>query len=473
MTLTTRLTFFFVATLAAVLIAFSITLYLLTQSQLYRELDARAETGRGMLTAAVEAEPIGLEWDTRADYMRQIPSETLHWAGIDETGLIAGSRLARDLYPLLPELHSDDQSLDVNINHQPWRMVRKVISHPNPQNVVTTNPALKRYKQLTFLIAVPIAPVYETLQALAWRLVAITCITLLVVTLIARWVCQKALLPLSKMAQATRAIRTEDLRDRLPVPAARDELHELGSAFNLLLSRVQEAYERQKHFTSEASHQLRTPLTAMLGQIELSLRRNREVEDYQKTLHLVKDQATRLHEMVEMLLFLARADADARLPRLVLVDLTQWLPQYVNDTWSTHPRFADLKIQIPVKDICQVRVHPELFDQAVGNLIDNAIKYSDPGSPIHLRLTQLGTEAVLSIEDRGPGIDLKEVPHLFSPFFRSDMARQRGIPGVGLGLAVSARIVHAFGGQIDFKNNVDHGGTFSISLPLEDASPQL
>ena len=465
MTLTTRLTFFFVATLAAVLIAFSITLYLLTQSQLYRELDARAEAGRGMLTAAVEAEPIGLEWDTRAEYMRQIPSDTLQWAGIDETGLIAGSRLAMDLFPLLPELTSDDKSLDVDIDHQPWRMIRKVISHSNPQNVVTTNPALKRYKQLTFLIAVPIAPVQQALQALAFRLVAITSITLLVVTLIARWVCQKALLPLSRMAQATRAIRTEDLRDRLPVPATRDELHELGSAFNLLLSRVQEAYERQKHFTSEASHQLRTPLTAMLGQMEISLRRNREVEDYQKTLHLVKDQATRLHEMVEMLLFLARADADARLPRLVLVDLTKWLPHYVNDAWSTHPRFADLKIQLPVNGICQVSVHPELFDQAVGNLIDNAIKYSDPGTPIQLRLLQQGSEAVLSIEDRGPGIDLKEVPHLFSPFFRSDMARQRGVPGVGLGLAVSARIVHAFGGHIDFANNADRGGTFTISLP--------
>ena len=194
MTLTTRLTFFFVATLAAVLIAFSIALYLLTQSQLYRELDARSETGRGMLTAAVETEPIGLEWDTRAEYMRQIPRETLQWAGIDETGLIAGSGLAKDLYPLLPELTSDDMPLDVDIHHQPWRMVRKVISHPNPQNVVTTNPALKRYQQLTFLIAVPMAPVRQALQALAFRLAAITCITLLVVTLIARWVCQKALL---------------------------------------------------------------------------------------------------------------------------------------------------------------------------------------------------------------------------------------------------------------------------------------
>ena len=466
MTLTTRLTLFFVATLAVVLIAFSITLYLLTQSQLYRELDARANAGRGMLSAGVEAEPIGLEWDYRAEYMRQFSDEALQWAAVDETGLIAGGTQAKALFPLRHEITNDDRSWDISLNNQPWRIIRKTILHPNPQRVIdTTNPVLKRYRQLTFLVAVPIAPVHETLQTLALRLAAITSATLLLATLFARWVCRRALLPLSRMAQATLAIRTDDLRDRLPVPIARDELHELGASFNLLLSRVQEAYERQKHFTGEASHQLRTPLTAMLGQMEISLRRNREVEDYKKTLHLVKDQATRLHEMVEMLLFLARADADARLPRLVLVDLTQWLRHYVNEAWSTHPRFADLKIQLPVNGVCQVSVHPELFDQAVGNLIDNAMKYSDPGTPIQLRLAQQGSEAVLSIEDRGTGIDLKEVPHLFSPFFRSDMARQRGVPGVGLGLAVSARIVHAFGGQIDFKNNVDQGGTFSISLP--------
>lgn len=467
MTLTTRLTAFLIATVAAVLIGFSLSLYLLTQAQLHHELDARAEAYRGMLYASVEFEPNGLEWDPRAEFLKSIPSDELQWVALDEKGFLGGSDLAKVLASLSPARAADDAMVDITLNQAPWRAVTQLVRFPKPELVVTSNePSMIRHHQLRFIVAVPIAPVQEVLNTLALRLLAIAVATMFVVTLLARWVGRRALLPLRRMTNATLAIRTDDLSNRLPVPQAKDELHELGNAFNLLLSRVHEAFERQKRFTSEASHQLRTPLTAMLGQAELSLRRNREVDDYKKTLQLVKDQATRLHEMVEMLLFLARADADARIPRLAALDLAKWLPGYVEQFWSQHPRFGDMQVHVSPHASFPVSVQADLLEQAVANLVDNAIKYSEAGTPIYLQLTQKRNEAVISVEDRGTGIHPKDTPHLFSPFFRSDEARQKGIAGIGLGLAIAIRIIQAFGGQIAFENNNEKGGTFSISLPL-------
>lgn len=467
MTLTTRLTAFLVATVVVVLVGFSLAFYLLTQIQLYRELDARAEAYRGMLYASVEFEPNGLEWDPRAEFLKNIPANELQWVALDEKGFLGGSDQAQVLASISPARAAGDEASYVTLNQSPWRVVSQLVRFPQPELVVTSNePGMIRHHQIHFIVAVPITPVLEALHTLALRLLAITTTTILLVLLLSRWVGRRALLPLRRMTDATLAIRADDLSNRLPVPHARDELNELGNAFNSLLARVHEAFERQKHFTSEASHQLRTPLTAMLGQVELSLRRNREVEDYKKTLQLVKDQGTRLHEMVEMLLFLARADADARIPHQVALDLACWLPSYVNQFWSQHPRFGDVQVHMPTYAILNVSVQVDLFEQAIGNLIDNALKYSEVGTTIHLHLTQQGNEAVLAVVDGGPGIHQNDIQHLFSPFFRSDDARQKGIAGIGLGLAIAARIIQAFGGQIAFENNIEQGGTFSISLPL-------
>src|SRR5439155_4762880 len=122
---------------------------------------------------------------------------------------------------------------------------------------------------------------------------------------------RRALRPLSSMACSARAMDASDRGQRLPSATAGDELEDLARAFNGLLNRLQEAFERQRRFTGDASHQLRTPLTAMLGQIDVALRRDRQADDYRRTLDLVHGQASHLRKIVEALLFLTRADLDA------------------------------------------------------------------------------------------------------------------------------------------------------------------
>src|SRR5262249_31404843 len=152
-----------------------------------------------------------------------------------------------------------------------------------------------------------------------------------------------------------RSIQAADLTQRLPNPGTHDELEQLGSAFNDLLKRLQEAFERQRRFTGDASHQLRTPLTIILGQIEVALRRTRTLDDYQTVLASVHTQSLNLQRIVEMLLFLARADAEARLPHLEILDLSQWLDQH-KEAWKESARFKDLSVKPPAGSACWAEV---------------------------------------------------------------------------------------------------------------------
>src|SRR5260370_2319896 len=143
------------------------------------------------------------------------------------------------------------------------------------------------------------------------------------------------------MAANAREMNVDDLGNRLAIRSTGDELEDLSRSFNGLLERLQESFERQRQFTGDASHQLRTPLTAMLGQVEVALRHARPAEEYQRVLSTVHQKAGHLRRIVEALLFLARADGEARLPELERVPLSAWLEGHLQ-TWSDHDRAKDV-----------------------------------------------------------------------------------------------------------------------------------
>jgi signal transduction histidine kinase len=268
------------------------------------------------------------------------------------------------------------------------------------------------------------------------------------------------------MAQAASAIRADALGQRLPLPRTGDELDELGRAFNDLLSRLQDAFERQRRFTGDAAHQLHTPLTALLGQVEVTLRRERPPEEYRRVLDLVKGQAGRLRELVDMLLFLARADAEARLPNLERLDLAEWLPEHLRG-WARHPRALDLRLEAPPAGSLPVRAHGPMLGQLLDNLLDNACKYSPPGTPVVVRLAGDDGAVVVSVTDAGPGIAAEDLPHIFEPFYRSARAPKQG--GAGLGLAVARSIARALGGELTAHCESPAGSCFRLSLPRAPA----
>lgn len=470
MTLTNRLTVFTLVALGIVLIALSTVLFFLMEGQLLRRIEERAEASLDTLVAAAETEPDGLEWNPNERTI--LPSrgaDSPVWAVFDATGEVIDGD---------PDSVCRLRTLTESGTTSPWRLVQRIHTHPTPgipdRRTRPGGPRHRdseRYGTLHFVLAVSTASVAETLDTLRWSLIGVSLAVWLAAGFGIRRLCRQALAPVVRMAEAFDHHAADRFDERLPVPDPPDELRRLTLAFNGLLDRVKEAYERQKGFTAEASHQLRTPLTALRGQMEIALRRDREPEEYRRVLTAGVGQTERLRKIVEALLYLARADAEARLPQPETIDLSEWLPHQLQEAWGDHPRFADLQFHV-TSGI--VRVDSLLFGQAMDNLVENAFKYSPSGSTVRVESRCKENEVEIVVEDEGPGIASEDRGRIFEPFFRSGMARRRGIPGVGLGLAVTARIVAAFGGRIEVISEEGQGTRFTLWLPAseeEGASP--
>ncbi|MHB1562442.1 MAG: sensor histidine kinase, partial [Isosphaeraceae bacterium] len=281
---------------------------------------------------------------------------------------------------------------------------------------------------------------------------------------IGRYFGRRALAPLALMAESARTMPFDD--GRLPSPGTRDELEDFARSFNGLLDRLHVALERQRHFTGQASHQLRTPLAALIAAIEVARRRPRTVEEHERVLDRLHDDSVRLWRVVEALLFLARADAEAALPDLEPIDLAAWVSDHL-ESWSAPDggRAPDLHFERIGDDESWTRAHPPLLGQLVDNLLENAAKYSEPGTPITVRVGAVADTVLLEVEDVGCGIPPDDLARIFEPFYRSESARRLGRAGVGLGLAVALRIATTHGGTLTAESDAGRGTRFRVRLP--------
>jgi heavy metal sensor kinase len=471
--LTTRLSAFFLAALAVVLVGFSATLYLLARNHLYRQLDLRLDSALDTLVTAVESEPDGLDWEPGEHHLtlgQDAGEDQVRWIVRDGKGDLVGAspNLAARRMPVSPPSPGENEVRRVEAaDDQSWRILQRIV-HAESAQVRPRDGRLplppQRYQTLVLTGAISQAPVAAALSRLAWTLAALSASLWLTASLLGRWLTRRAIAPVSRMAATARAMSAADWDQRLPCPGTRDELEDLSRAFNDLLARLHEAYERQRRFTGDASHQLRTPLTAMLGQMEVALRRDRPADDYRQILRLVHGQAVQLRQIVEMLLFLARADGEARLPNLVGIDLGTWLSEHL-ERYADHPRRPDLRLERADDQPFGVRVQPPLLSQLVDNLLDNACKYSRPATPITLALAREPGGVTCTVADAGCGIAADDLPHVFKPFFRSAEARRMGCAGVGLGLAVVQRIAAAVGGSVRVESAPGLGSRFTLVLP--------
>ena len=466
MTLTNRLLAFFLTMLALVLASFSLTLYLLAHEYLDGIAADRLDAALDTLAAAAELRTDGVEWEPAERQLRLGPArktDAIAWSVSDPDGNV----IDRSGDPMPAEADRLRTDRRMASKGERW-LFRQRWVEPGPSTVPGPRPGEKidqLYPRLSLVVGGSLEPVRTTLRWLAGAMTVLS-IAIWTFTLIAgRSVCRRALLPVRQMADATRTIDVADLAGRLPRAGTGDELDDLSGAFNDLLDRLDESFERQRRFTAEASHQLRTPLTALLGQIEVSLRRQRTADEYSQTLMSVHGQGERLAKIVESLLFLASsADADAQAPGLIPIELRSWLAMHLS-SWSHHPRFADIAHEVDGAGPFAVVVQPVLLGELLNILLDNACKFSAPGTPIVVRLRDVGGRIELSVEDRGPGIAAADLPHLFTPFFRSPDARKRGIDGIGLGLAIARRIASAFGGTIAAEV-LPVGVRLALALPI-------
>lgn len=468
MTLTSRLMLFFLAALAIVLAGFGFGLYLLVRDYLYERLDTQLNTALHTLVAAAEIEPDGVEWDRTQHQLPLNPGGDyqLAWSVHDGSGRLvdrSSNAEAAGLVSASILVLDPARGPAWGADGTPWRLARQQLAAATPD--LDDEPDENEFALLIVTTAIPESPVRALLYQLGWTLALLSVGLWLLAALVGRWFCRRALMPLTRMAQTVGGIHALNLGTRLPAPGTADELGTLTGAFNGLLARLEESFERQRRFTGDASHQLRTPLGILLGQVEVARRRERTPAEYQHTLSQVHQAGERLRQVVEALLFLARAEADAVQPDLQRLDLIHWLNEHLL-IWQTHPRGSDLRIESVPEVPLWVRVQPALLGQAVDVLLENACKYSPAGAPLCLRLWREDGKAALAVADHGCGLSPADLQHIFEPFYRAEAARRSGTSGAGLGLTLAQRIIALFGGTLAATSIETQGSCFTIRLPL-------
>jgi two-component system, OmpR family, sensor kinase len=472
-TLTARVSAFFLGWLGLALVGFAATVYLGARANLCRQTEERLQSRLDTLLAATEVHADYVEWEPNE---RALPRsgndshEPVWLVGIPDGRVVDRSGpLAGDWLQTRPEGSAIDPS------GLKWRLGRRQVTAGAPlgnphdrQFMVGKSARFVKYHALDLVVAVPVSPVRDELNRLAWLLSGLTVGLWLTAAVLGRSLCRRTLAPVSEMAVAAREISPGETGERLTVRSTGDELEDLGRAFNDALGRLEEAFERQRRFTGDASHQLRTPLAAMLGQVEVALRRDRDVLEYRDTLRSVADEVRHLHRVTEALLFLARADADAALPDLRVLDLAGWANEHIGKWRTAHP---DSHVHLDADRVLSpIRAHPELLAQLIDNLLDNAVKYGSAGGTIHVRIGMEGESVSLSVQDSGSGIALEDLPHVFDPFVRSAAARTAGVRGVGLGLSVARRIAEAMGARLTAESEPGRGSRFTVRFPIQSSS---
>jgi heavy metal sensor kinase len=481
MSLATRLSGFFLAALALVLAGFSVTLYLRAASHFQHDLDERMTTALDILIESIDLDSDEVEW--KPARRPTIPvahpqDDPVRWAVFDDAGRVldrtwelAAADLARirALAPDSSHIHATFADRD----GRQWRLAVRRISATSsgdedreaPEPDEAAKGSSRRHPSLILAAGGLAAQIEGDLRSEARNLAGVSIAIWLLAAVLGRRLVRRALRPVTRMAEAACSMTAADRDRRLPMPGTGDELDALAGSFNGLLERLREEVERQKRFTGDASHQLRTPLAALLGQVEVALRRDRPAEEYRRALADVQEEAVRLRQIVESLLFLARAESDAGRPDLHPMELTAFVCSHLGH-WSHHDRAGDLRVELRPDGEAWICAHPPLLGQLLDNLLDNAAKYSAPGTPIEVRAWRAGHHVALAVRDWGMGLSPEDQAHLFEPFYRSAEARRRGHPGVGLGLAVARRIAAAFGGTIEVRSEPGRGSTFTVRLPI-------
>ncbi len=310
----------------------------------------------------------------------------------------------------------------------------------------------------------PLGHIDDSIQAFR-ILLPVLWLTSLIVALVTSWaIAGRALRPIARMTQTARTITlSHDLSSRIESPPHLDELGRLAKTFNEMLLSIETAYRAQQRFISDASHELRAPLTAIQGNLEL-LRRHRALPeaDREEALTEVERESTRLSRLVADLLVLARADAGVSLKRCP-VDLDAIVLEAYKE--ARHLSQGQTLTLDPFEP-ARVEGEEDRLKQLVLILLDNAFKYTPVNGQVTLGLHRRDTDVEIVVRDTGVGIAPEDLPLVFERFYRADPARSRDPGGTGLGLPIARWIVDQHEGEIKLESQPGQGITAIVQLPL-------
>ena len=275
---------------------------------------------------------------------------------------------------------------------------------------------------------------------------------------------QRVINPLSEVIAAAQAVSQGDLSARVPLQTRDDDLSALSEHFNHMAAELERSDKQRRNLLADIAHELRTPITILRGRLEGILDGVYAADEAHIAPAL--EETYLLERLVEDLRLLALADANQLRFELKPVNLAE-LGETILGLFSAQAAEKNIKLQLDSEpDLPDVMVDPQRFQQVVGNLIDNSLRYTPEGSSINLGVHRKGHSIELSVADEGAGIPEDELGHLFDRFWRGDKSRTRSTGGSGLGLSIARQLVEAQGGKISARNRTPTGFEVLITLPV-------
>jgi two-component system OmpR family sensor kinase len=463
-----KMTLWHVVILGIILSCFSLFLYLTLADSLYKGVDNKIRTMAEIVASSVRS-PFGA--DTSIADLDQMMSERF---GIRPLGRFIQ---ILDESGRIGDRSTNQRDVQIPISVQTMKAASKgIITFETVQVMgkyplrVVTLPIMENEKMVGIVqVGSSLEGVEDALQQLLLILLIAVPAALLVASAGGLFLANKALRPVDAITQIARRIGSGDLSQRIRIRRVNDELGRLATTFNEMIAKLEKSFHQVKRFTADASHELKTPLTILRGEVELGLKKKRSLKEYQRILASNLEEISRMSRIIEDLLTLSRADMGELTMEREEVELSI----IAREVWQDLQLLAKKKgIQLKFMDngSTQVEGDPLFLRQLILNITENGLKYTPSGGEVTVRVKGDPDQGVvrLFVTDTGVGIPQKDLKRVFDRFFRVDRARSRETGGTGLGLSICQWIADAHEGHIAVESKVGKGSTFTVTLPMKD-----
>ncbi len=477
-----KLTLWYVFILGILLISFSTFLYFTLSRSLHRDVDNKLRS-LAELIASESTSPLlnfGFGFDQTFEASMNLKPIGKFIQVLDESGRIGRKSDNLKSIQLPISLHALQNASKGIITYETNR------SFGNAPLRIITYP-ITQQNQVTKIVQVAssLEDVEDALNTLMLLLLITVPSVLVIASLGGQFLANKALKPVDRVTQAARMITTQNLNQRIQTLKVKDEISRLIDTFNEMISRLDQSFRQIKQFTTDASHELKTPLTILKGEVEVALRKKRTPHEYEQILESNLEEINRMSKIVEDLLLLSKADIGEIQLKKEEIPLNRFLRSLTEQMKIlAHPK--NIRIEMPnypfdgEEDI-HIYGDPLRIRELFINLIENGIKYTEEGGRVLITLTkEMGDGAISSsppgkrsesfakviVSDTGIGIAKEDQEKIFNRFFRVDKARSREQGGSGLGLSICKWIVEAHQGDISVESELGKGSSFIVRIPL-------
>jgi signal transduction histidine kinase len=444
LTIRSKITLWYASLLLVLLVIFNVFIYMTISKILYKNTEDLLKSDAHQVFSIIQSEG----FDINFDIPYKIIATNTYFVIFDVNG---NTGIKSEILPEIVNLPIGQEQLrNVLIDKTNWIVYDTPIQN-NSKVIgwIRVSRSLKSLRDTLFNLRIIMfisVPLYGLLASVGGLFLA-----------------KRALQPIDYITKTAQEISKGDLTQRLKLNKTEDEVGKLAVIFDEMLDKLEDSIKKERQFASDASHELRTPISIITAQAEEVLRGRREIKEYKEAIETVRDESIKMSHIISQLLMIYRSDEGKYKFNFEILNLNMIIEDIVNE-FSDVVKANGLSISFKAGNEIKIKADQTLITRLFINIIDNAIKYSNSGGKINISLSSLNNYAITIIEDTGIGISEKDMPYIFDRLYQVDKSREDR--GSGLGLAIAKWITELHKGEIIAESRLNSGSKFVIKLPL-------